>query len=358
MRKRVSVATGKSRRSLSLPLSRNNSRLTLGVSNRPSLPLSSPTPSMSVATAEHIRARASGVGWSSGGGSIGEEGEAGEAAVATPAAALSSSDDSEEDAAEPSAAAVSKIIFGAACRGFEGPSAACRGAEAEEPILREESRERQREIRKSERPSPSSFLAGVKNWVFFCFPLVAFVFDLTRSINFPPPRLFLRSQNSIPTMTLPNSSSALVWQIVKKTNAFAVRGRTGDRPRFSRERGNLMSLHSFKHSGKELGDENERKRTRSPGFSSLLAGISSFNTRERVAWPLSEQHENNEESRRRPPEGLTVDSEWVRLGRRLPVVVVRAGDQAPPRLFLGTRLSRPLPVPKSPLAKALCAPEG
>jgi len=159
-------------------------------------------------------------------------------------------------------------------------------------------------------------------------------------------------------MTLPNSSSALVWQIVKKTNAFAVRGRTGDRPRFSRERGNLMSLHSFKHSGKELGDENERKRTRSPGFSSLLAGISSFNTRERVAWPLSEQHENNEESRRRPPEGLTVDSEWVRLGRRLPVVVVRAGDQAPPRLFLGTRLSRPLPVPKSPLAKALCAPEG
>lgn len=190
MRKRVSVATGKSRRSLSLPLSRNNSRLTLGVSNRPSLPLSSPTPSMSVATAEHIRARASGVGWSSGGGSIGEEGEAGEAAVATPAAALSSSDDSEEDAAEPSAAAVSKIIFGAACRGFEGPSAACRGAEAEEPILREESRERQREIRKSERPSPSSFLAGVKNWVFFCFPLVAFVFNLTRSINFPPLAFF------------------------------------------------------------------------------------------------------------------------------------------------------------------------
>jgi hypothetical protein len=53
------------------------------------------------------------------------------------------------------------------------------------------------------------------------------------------------------TMTLPNSSSALVWQIVKKSNAFAVRGRTGDRPRFSRERGNLMSLHSFKHSGED-----------------------------------------------------------------------------------------------------------
>ena len=52
-------------------------------------------------------------------------------------------------------------------------------------------------------------------------------------------------------MTLPNSSSALVWQIVKKSNAFAIRGRTGDRPRFSRERGNLMSLHSFKHSGEE-----------------------------------------------------------------------------------------------------------
>jgi hypothetical protein len=55
-------------------------------------------------------------------------------------------------------------------------------------------------------------------------------------------------------MTLPNSSPALVWQIVKKSNAFAVRGRTGDRPRFSRERGNLLSLHSFKHSGKEKRD--------------------------------------------------------------------------------------------------------
>ena len=69
-------------------------------------------------------------------------------------------------------------------------------------------------------------------------------------------------------MTLPNSSSALVWQIVKKSNAFAVRGRTGDRPRFSRERGNLMSLHSFKHSGKRLKDDEEKRKERalSPVF--------------------------------------------------------------------------------------------
>ena len=63
-------------------------------------------------------------------------------------------------------------------------------------------------------------------------------------------------------MTLPNSSSALVWQIVKKSNAFAVRGRTGDRPRFSRERGNLMSLHSFKHSGEKLKDDERRRKKR------------------------------------------------------------------------------------------------
>ena len=53
-------------------------------------------------------------------------------------------------------------------------------------------------------------------------------------------------------------SSALIWEIVKKSNAFAVRGETGSRPRFSRERGNLKGVHSFKYSGET--EERERER--------------------------------------------------------------------------------------------------
>ena len=89
-------------------------------------------------------------------------------------------------------------------------------------------------------------------------------------------------------MTLPNSSSALVWQIVKKSNAFAVRGRTGDRPRFSRERGNLMSLHSFKHSGEKKKKKTSSTKTRRKQARSSLvsAPLLFLETRGHGAWPL------------------------------------------------------------------------
>ena len=57
-------------------------------------------------------------------------------------------------------------------------------------------------------------------------------------------------------------SSALIWEIVKKSNAFAVRGETGSRPRFSRERGNLKGVHSFKYSGETEEREREREEAR------------------------------------------------------------------------------------------------
>ena len=183
---------------LSLPLVQEP-LLTLGVSNRPSLPLSSPTPSMSVATAEHIRARASGEGWSSGGGSIGEEEEEEEekarGAAATPLS--SSSDDSEEDAAEEPSAVVSKTIFGAWI-GFEVPSAACRGAEAEEPILREESRETETQKREGDQKKgkrergPASLVKSSKN--FLLLSLSFFSLIAAHSIDFSSsllPRFFL-----------------------------------------------------------------------------------------------------------------------------------------------------------------------
>lgn len=42
-------------------------------------------------------------------------------------------------------------------------------------------------------------------------------------------------------------SDALVWQLVKKHNAFLHKGLQGDY--FSAERGNLLNKHSFKYSG-------------------------------------------------------------------------------------------------------------
>ena len=87
-------------------------------------------------------------------------------------------------------------------------------------------------------------------------------------------------------MTLPNSSSALVWQIVKKSNAFAVRGRTGDRPRFSRERGNLMSLHSFKHSGEREKKKEKSKQSALSLPPCVLLSSSSFVRGERTRSPL------------------------------------------------------------------------
>ena len=51
-----------------------------------------------------------------------------------------------------------------------------------------------------------------------------------------------------------NASPDLVWQVVKKGNAFLRKGSNGRRdPIFSAEAGNLYARHSFKFSGAAAG---------------------------------------------------------------------------------------------------------
>jgi len=45
------------------------------------------------------------------------------------------------------------------------------------------------------------------------------------------------------------ASPQLLWQCVKKGSAYLVKGRSGDRPIFSKEAGNLANKHSYKYSG-------------------------------------------------------------------------------------------------------------
>jgi hypothetical protein len=45
------------------------------------------------------------------------------------------------------------------------------------------------------------------------------------------------------------TSPQLLWQILKKGSTFLVKGRSGDRPLFSAEPGNLAAKHSYKFSG-------------------------------------------------------------------------------------------------------------
>jgi hypothetical protein len=45
------------------------------------------------------------------------------------------------------------------------------------------------------------------------------------------------------------TSPQLLWQILKKGSTFLVKGRSGDRPLFSVEPGNLAAKHSYKFSG-------------------------------------------------------------------------------------------------------------
>lgn len=49
------------------------------------------------------------------------------------------------------------------------------------------------------------------------------------------------------------TSPQLLWQVLKKGSAFFVKGRSGDRPIFSAEPGNLAAKHSYKYSGECWG---------------------------------------------------------------------------------------------------------
>lgn len=142
-------------------------------------------------------------------------------------------------------------------------------------------------------------------------------------------------------MTLPNSSSAHVWQIVKKNNAFAVRGRTGDRPRFSRERGNLLSLHSFKHSGEKK--RTKKEQTLSFAFLPVFSFDSFLDGRENRVFSLRRQRERKKERGQR--ESKRAGLQWTlqsldangRLGRQLPSSSVAAAFRiSAPRLFIRT----------------------
>lgn len=65
----------------------------------------------------------------------------------------------------------------------------------------------------------------------------------TRSRLFSP---LLRNKNKTKRKM---ASPQLLWQCVKKGSAFLVKGRSGDRPLFSKEAGNLAAKHSYKYSG-------------------------------------------------------------------------------------------------------------
>jgi large subunit ribosomal protein L28e len=44
-------------------------------------------------------------------------------------------------------------------------------------------------------------------------------------------------------------SNDLVWQLIRKSNAFTLKTKSGDRKVFSREKGNVSQAHSYKASG-------------------------------------------------------------------------------------------------------------
>ena len=70
-------------------------------------------------------------------------------------------------------------------------------------------------------------------------------------------------------------SSALLWECVKKGNAFLVKGAAVDGALFSREAGNLAAKHSYKYSGER--DERERREWGREWAAGRAA--------EAVAWP-------------------------------------------------------------------------